>query len=100
MRTLTLILLALLGTIQYHLWWGKNGLAEYHEAQANVNRQMDDNELLVTRNTLLYREIDDLNKGLAAVEELARNDLGMIKPGETFYRLLLTDKLPTNKPLP
>ncbi len=92
MRILTLILLALLGTLQYHLWWGKNGLAEYNEAQANVARQMTDNEQLVARNALLYREIEDLNKGLAAVEELARNDLGMIKPGETFYRLLLAEE--------
>ncbi|MGO4999454.1 cell division protein FtsB [Oceanisphaera sp. W20_SRM_FM3] len=93
MRILTLILLGLLCTLQYDLWWGKNGLAEYHEAQGYVNRQMEDNEQLVTRNALLYREIEDLNKGLAAVEELARNDLGMIKPGETFYRLLLADKV-------
>lgn len=92
MRTLTLILLALLGALQYHLWWGKNGLAEYNEAQANVTSQMTDNEQLVARNALLYREIEDLNKGLAAVEELARNDLGMIKPGETFYRLLLAEE--------
>lgn len=92
MRILTLLLLALLSTLQYHLWWGKNGLAEYNEAQSYVSRQMDDNEQLVGRNALLYREIEDLNKGLAAVEELARNDLGMIKPGETFYRLLLADK--------
>ncbi|WP_375057245.1 cell division protein FtsB [Zobellella sp. DQSA1] len=88
MRTLTLILLALLGALQHHLWWGKNGLAEYNEARANVTRQLEDNEQLVARNALLYREIEDLNTGLAAVEELARNDLGMIKPGETFYRLL------------
>ncbi|MDX1268171.1 MAG: cell division protein FtsB [Oceanisphaera sp.] len=92
MRTLTLILLALLGALQYHLWWGKNGLAEYNEVQANVTSQMTDNEQLVARNALLYREIEDLNKGLAAVEELARNDLGMIKPGETFYRLLLAEE--------
>ncbi|WP_445401124.1 cell division protein FtsB [Zobellella sp. An-6] len=88
MRTLTLILLALLGALQHHLWWGKNGLAEYNEARSNVLRQQQDNQLLVERNALLYREIEDLNNGLAAVEELARNDLGMIKPGETFYRLL------------
>ncbi|PSJ46580.1 cell division protein FtsB [Zobellella endophytica] len=94
MRTLTLILLALLGTLQYHLWWGKNGLAEYHEARASVARQMTDNEQLVARNALLYREIEDLNSGLAAVEELARNDLGMIKPGETFYRLLPAQDMP------
>lgn len=98
MRTLTLILIALLGALQYHLWWGKNGLAEYNEAQNYVTQQMTDNEQLVTRNALLYREIEDLNKGLAAVEELARNDLGMIKPGETFYRLLLSDKHLADKP--
>ncbi|MBL1376675.1 cell division protein FtsB [Zobellella iuensis] len=94
MRTLTLILLALLGALQHHLWWGKNGLAEYNEARANVARQLEDNEQLVARNGLLYREIEDLNNGLAAVEELARNDLGMIKPGETFYRLLPAQDTP------
>ena len=94
MRTLTLILLALLGALQYHLWWGKNGLAEYNEAQANVIRQMEDNEQLVARNALLYREIDDLNTGFAAVEEMARNDLGMIKPDETFYRVLSPEERP------
>ncbi|NHH99868.1 MULTISPECIES: cell division protein FtsB [Oceanimonas] len=94
MRTLTLILLALLGTLQYHLWWGKNGLGEYHEAAANVSRQLEDNQRLADRNALLYRDIEDLNNGLAAVEELARNDLGMIKPGETFYRLLLSQDKP------
>ncbi|MCC4264093.1 cell division protein FtsB [Oceanimonas baumannii] len=94
MRTLTLILIALLATLQYDLWQGKNGLAEYHEVAANVERQLIDNERLAERNALLYREIKDLNQGLAAVEELARNDLGMIKPGETFYRLLLPDDKP------
>ncbi|MDV2857108.1 MULTISPECIES: cell division protein FtsB [Oceanimonas] len=94
MRTLTLILLALLATLQYHLWQGKNGLAEYHEAAANVERQLVDNERLAERNALLYREIKDLNQGLAAVEELARNDLGMIKPDETFYRILLPEDKP------
>lgn len=88
MRVLTLILLALLGALQYHLWWGKNGLAEYHETRENVSRQLTGNEQLRSRNALLYREIEDLNEGLAAVEELARNDLGMIKEGETFYRFL------------
>ncbi|GAA3541118.1 cell division protein FtsB [Zobellella aerophila] len=99
MRLLTLILLALLGALQYHLWWGKNGLAEYNETRENVARQMGSNEQLRIRNALLYREIEDLNEGLAAVEELGRNDLGMIKEGETFYRFLPSD--PTQgRPLP
>ncbi|HCB16339.1 MAG TPA: cell division protein FtsB, partial [Alteromonas sp.] len=30
----------------------------------------------------------DLTIGLEAVEERARNELGLIKRGETFYRIL------------
>ncbi len=36
--------------------------------------------------------IDDLTSGLEAIEELSRNDLGYIKQGETFYRIIPKDK--------
>ena len=39
-------------------------------------------------NDQLFAEIDDLNGGQEAIEERARNELGMIKPGESFYRLV------------
>jgi cell division protein FtsB len=32
--------------------------------------------------------VDDLRTGLAAVEDRARTELGMIKPGETFIRVI------------
>ena len=34
------------------------------------------------------KRIDDLKRGQAAVEERARAELGMIKPGEVFYRVV------------
>ena len=37
---------------------------------------------------LLFAEIDDLNGGQEALEERARNELSMTRPGETFYRLV------------
>ena len=46
------------------------------------------NAKLKTRNDQLFAEIDDLNEGSEAIEERARNELGMIRPGETFYRLV------------
>ncbi|MGB2517260.1 MAG: septum formation initiator family protein [Pseudomonadales bacterium] len=46
------------------------------------------NQALAQRNQQLYAEVEDLKQGLAAVEEHARSDLGMVKPNETFYQLV------------
>jgi len=32
--------------------------------------------------------VQDLKQGLGAVEERAREELGMIKKGETFYQII------------
>ncbi|MGL5285841.1 cell division protein FtsB [Aeromonas sp. RU39B] len=88
MRLFTLILLALLGGLQYHLWLGKNGLQDYYKMSDTVARQQQDNQALKERNGLIYREIADLTSGLEAIEELSRNDLGYIRQGETFYRII------------
>ncbi|MCS3457219.1 cell division protein FtsB [Aeromonas rivuli] len=92
MRLFTLILFLLLGGLQYHLWLGKNGLSDYHEMSNAIDQQEQDNLALKDRNSLIYREIDDLTSGLEAIEELARNDLGYIKQGETFYRIIPNKK--------
>ncbi|MFM5028881.1 cell division protein FtsB [Aeromonas rivipollensis] len=92
MRLLTLILLLLLGGLQYDFWLGKNGLSDYRELSNAIERQQQDNLVLKDRNNLIYREIDDLTSGLEAIEELSRNDLGYIKQGETFYRIIPKDK--------
>ena len=92
MRLLTLILLFLLGGLQYDFWLGKNGLSDYRELSNAIERQQQDNLVLKDRNNLIYREIDDLTSGLGAIEELSRNDLGYIKQGETFYRIIPKDK--------
>ncbi|NOJ99469.1 cell division protein FtsB, partial [Corallococcus coralloides] len=33
-------------------------------------------------------EVTDLKEGQSAIEERARSELGMIKPGEKFYRVV------------
>lgn len=88
MGKLTLLLLALLGWLQYSLWLGKNGIHDYVRVNEDVAAQQSNNAKLKARNDQLFAEIDDLNGGQEAIEERARNELGMIKPGETFYRLV------------
>ena len=46
------------------------------------------NEKLKAQNDQRFAEIDDLNGGQEALEERARNELSMTRPGETFYGLV------------
>lgn len=88
LAVLMVLLLALLGWLQYRLWFGNGGEREVAALQAQVQRQARDNAGLKQRNDALAAEVEDLKSGEAAVEERARSELGMIKPGETFYRVV------------
>lgn len=88
MRVFTAVLLILLVLLQYRLWFGKNSVPDYIALKENLVRQLGANEKLQQRNKLLYADTDDLKLGLEAIEERARNELGMIKENETFFRLI------------
>jgi cell division protein FtsB len=94
LRIVLLLLLVLLAWLQYRLWFGNGGEREVAQLQAQVQQQERDNAGLQQRNDALAAEVEDLKSGEAAVEERARNELGMIKPGETFYRVI-EPQLPT-----
>ena len=85
---LLVLLLALLAWLQYRLWFGNGGEREVAQLQAQVQRQARDNMGLRERNAALAAEVQDLKSGEAAVAERTRSELGMIKPGETFYRVV------------
>lgn len=88
MGRLTLLLLVLLGWFQYSLWLGKNGIHDLVRVKRDIATQKRNNMQLKVRNDQLFAEIRDLNDGQEAIEERSRNELGMIKPGESFYRLI------------
>ncbi len=88
MRAFTVILLIFLGLLQYRLWFGKNSVPDYLSLKEDVARQQAANNKLKQRNKILYADTDDLKLGMEAIEERARNELGMIKKGETFFRLI------------
>lgn len=91
MRLFTVTLALLFGLLQYDLWLGKNGIADYRTIVDEIDVQQQVNENLTLRNSEMFVEIDDLRQGLDAIEERARHELGMIKEGETFYRLVGED---------
>lgn len=97
MGKLTLLLLAVLVWLQYLLWFGKNGIQDYNRINEDVAARAATNARLKARNDQLFAEIDDLNGGQEALEERARNELSMIRPGESFYRMV-TDVSKRNPP--
>ena len=85
---LLVLLAALVAFLQYRLWFGAGGNASVAELEQQVQAQIRENAGLQQRNDALAAEVEDLKSGEAAVEERARSELGMIRPGETFYRVV------------
>ena len=81
-----------MGLLQYRLWFGKNSIPDYLSKEQEVEKQSQQNANLVQRNALLKADISDLTIGMEAIEERARNELGLIKRGETFYRILPSEE--------
>jgi len=91
MRLITAVLLIFLVLLQYRLWFGKNSVPDYLALEEEVTRQLANNNKLKQRNKLLYADTDDLKSGTEAIEERARHELGLIKQGETFFRVIPND---------
>ena len=82
-----LLILALAG-IQGVLWTGENGILDYVNLSRDVAEGEARNARLSTRNARLLEDVVDLKSRDEAVEELARNRLGMIGSGELFYQVV------------
>jgi cell division protein FtsB len=88
MKWLTATLLLLVALIQYPLWLGKGGWLRVHDVDQQITAQRDINARLKTRNATLEADVRDLKRGLEAIEERARSELGMIKQDEIFFEVL------------
>ena len=84
MKILIGILILLLIGLQYKLWLGDGSLSEVVQLSNELDLQKEKLRVLEQRNNILEAQVLDLQNGLDAFEEKARNDLGMIKQGETF----------------
>jgi cell division protein FtsB len=87
-RALTLGLLTLLLALQWPVWFGKGGWFKVWERQAEVEKRSTANEERRLRNAAIEADVKDLKDGTGAIEERARQELGMIKKGEVFVQVL------------
>lgn len=87
-KWIAVLLIVILGALQYRLWFGKNSVSDFRFKQDQIVTLTQQNANLQQRNQLLRADIEDLQLGLESMEERARNELGLIKEGETFYRIL------------
>lgn len=88
MKSITYILLALLLLLQYPMWLGKGGWIKVWDLNRQISEERSTNLQLEARNALMDAEVTDLKQGTQAIEERARNDLGMIKSNEIFYQII------------
>lgn len=88
MKLLLSALLLLLALLQYRLWLRPGGLAEVRRLEQTRQELLDENTRLKERNEALTAEVLDLKRGVEAVEEIARSEMGMIKSDEVFYRII------------
>lgn len=83
-----MLLILLLLFLQYRLWFGNGSLPDMWQLHREIEAQREENVGLRERNDALNAEVLDLQQGKDALEERAREDLGMVRPGETFYQIV------------
>ncbi|RTZ72614.1 MAG: cell division protein FtsB [Gammaproteobacteria bacterium] len=91
LRLLTILLLVMFFVLQYRQWVGQGSLAEVASLERRIQRQQARIAEMEERNAMLRAEVESLKKGLDVVEARAREDLGMIREGETFYQVIPKD---------
>lgn len=95
LRWVTVLLLALLGLLQWSLWFGPRSWTEVRRMHAELQARQQRNADARAHNEALAEEARDLRDGMQAVQDRARREMGMIKPDELFVQVL-----PASSPLP
>lgn len=88
MKIFIAIIVLLIIHLQYRIWLGDGSIAQIDAYQHRLDDLKAQVEEKRERNEALYAEVLDLRKGQEAIEERARDELGMIKEDETFFHVL------------
>jgi cell division protein FtsB len=88
MRIFVTLLAVALVMLQYRLWISDQGVRDVSRLQASLDAQRGANHDQGERNRQLAAEVANLKGGMAAIEERARSELGMVGSSETFYQVV------------
>lgn len=72
-------------TVLFNLVFGEMGLIQGFRQRAKVNRLASQVETLQADNTTLMTEIEDLRHNPYRIETIARQELGLCRPGEIIF---------------
>lgn len=85
-------LFSLLFFFQYHLWIKSGGISDLLQTKKALSIQVAKNEKLKRNNEELLRQVQQMQTSHDSAESRARQELGMIKKGETFYQIVPNEK--------
>ena len=86
-RFIPALLIALLLAVHAQLWFGRGSVPQVASMKQHLATQEQANRDSQLRNDQLASEVRDLQEGTEMVEELARQELGMVKPNEIFVQI-------------
>jgi len=82
-----LTLAATFGYGPYYLYYAQSGFARYLQLRKDLSAAQARNARLRAENERLVRETESLRTDTRAVENVARADLGWVRPGEVVFDL-------------
>lgn len=92
LKLLTAVLLGILVFLQYRLWFQPGGIPQLLALRKILVQKRLENEEIKKRNEELLFQIERIQNGHDETESRARNEIGMIKKGETFYQIVRKDQ--------
>ena len=91
LRTLIFCLLGIVLALQYALWFGKSNVVDLIHLGRSVLQLETENQSLRERNNRLHAEVNEIKNRVEAIEARAREHLGLIMPGETYFQVVPAD---------
>jgi len=88
MKIILIFLCVLFVILQYKLWFSGDGVAKSIALWHKIQIQKAQNDELKERNMSVIKTINNLQKNSSETETIAREQLGMTKKNEVFYRLV------------